>query len=810
MKYLTLFFLPFLLVGNVYGVDYITSTVETHSESKALDCNDIEGDGILCRTYFNGETYIFCPDNTRAYIQEIKLDIEPDNTVTLLDVKNLYYDMESGLKIAGKPIAACGFKDKVYLFTSPEGDIPGPIRVSYKTPYSAIPEDSRWNMDHSYILGWNTNVPAAAIAYNNSMYLFIMHYKEAEKKYTLGITKTEDGETWDSSTWTFDDIGDDMNPDGNFSVCKIRNKEGQTRFLLAYTSKDSEIKTVHINPDGLVYAFKTSYKDDELLKIGALQGSVKGGSTGNIVQIVYTTKKSGGLYDNQIYFRKVEYDVQNERFTDYVEFRQNKNKISQSTWQPLVFSDYLEDGNGHLYKKFAVAFPRLECDDKLFGNRNLSQYLDIMTWSSEKFEYQPSADMYDSETDSSLWTLVGVIEGAPPYVLNGWILTDDLNDPNRLPPDKRPFASLTYGVFQSHSDSREFNFSCSNETEMNVAGFLFGGGSFFKKTSKDSREKNVSVSFSIEPHIDALGYWIVMKPTIYRKKYNILDAAGNFIDEYYVFKVSDNHLKLISFDDLTARSRLNPHDIDSYINRSYPLNNYNSVFKHAFSAERGSSERVRMEVTETESSSVSKGFNLEVGYEGDVIPEIFKVKTVNKFEWEWKTEITQTSGQSVDIFTKFVERNHNVETTTDTIGYEGGFYWLLPTDGLDNWWIPQNSVFSNDLPWCMTWQVTGLDVKEVTKITAGIDYNPYVTRMSVYPNPAGSFAVINFVAEYSADIIITVYNSQGNIVNDLIIDDARIGENTVKLNTANLPQGIYQCVVRIGTDIYSSKFAVVK
>jgi hypothetical protein len=802
MKNILTVLIAVLLVLPVFGNDSPKATVlEIDARERCVNYEE-DNNGIMCQLVYNNETYLYAMDNITGSVLEIRLDIESDNTVKLKGITDLYYDHYNNIYYH-TPLGVCAFKNKFYLFGGFTYTSPEQITVYYKTP--GVPgDDGKWGKEHSYkIENWTTNMPVAAVELDGIMYLYFINY------HNLMCIKTEDGIDWGHDIWKVSNVGEDIDLSGNFSVSKIRDKDGESCMMIAYTSKDNKIKVGYHYPGSTwQWQEKASYKDDNLLKISSLQGSIHGGPSGNMVQIFYTTDKKD-VYRNHKYFRRLQYDVKKEDFVEHKEFSQQYNYINNASWQPIVLSDYIEDGDGHLHKKIAVASPRVVCEKVNPWTFNKKQYLDILAWSSEKFEYQPADDTYDSQTDSTLWTIVGVMEGVPPFVLNGWNLNDDQTDPSNLPTYMRPVSSLSYGIFQSDTKSREFTFSCKNETEINFRGFLFGGGVFGEKSSKEEKTRTVSVDFKIEPTIDALGYWLVMKPTIYRKKYNILDGNGNHIDEFYIFKVSDNHLSLIALDDLNARSKLNPLNIDTYITRSYPFNRYNSVFKHAFSAVRGSDQHVKLEVSETEATKVTKGFNIKFGEDVE-IPHIFKVKSVDTFEWKWTTEITQSSGQSVDIYTDIPDRNPNAGLKRDTTGYDGIFYWLTPTAGEDNWWIPKHSVFSDQKPWCMTWEVTNLEVEELGGIVVGVNENSNGNGLLIYPNPALNNTVIKFNTKSSTNTKISVYNSCGELVYRNNNSDLQIGENSVQLNTSEFAQGIYKCVVQNGGDIYSASFAVIR
>jgi hypothetical protein len=812
MRNILLIVFSLIIYLSTYAQDtYKATTLEIGARIESADCRNIDrySKGFLCQTSLENKNFIYSSNNLGGYPYEIILDISADNSVVLENA-------HKAEPLDNFPLTACGFNDKIFVFTGQYFISNPKIHVFYKSPGADDWTASFFGQD--YWLDRETCMTPSSIVYNGEMYYFFVDSigTSTNNMLIFCYMNTEDGINWKPEhEIAFDAHGSiDINTQGNFSICNIKNKDDESCLMIAYTSKNNEIVVGYLQMNDISKNFdfieKARYKDDNLIRLNILQGSLDRGPSGNIVQIFYTTGKKD-VYTTNNYFKHLQWDIENEELTTLKTYSQQCSKIDPPSRMPIVFSDFVEDGNSNLFKKIGVGLIRLDCEKKSqsFSTEYIiHQYMDFLAWSSDEFQYQPSDDKYDSETDSSLWTLVGVLEGPPPFVLNGWSLTQDVDDENCLPTNERPVSTLKYGIMNTQTNEKESSFSAKVETEVKYKWFLFGASFFYNKETKDESEETVKISFEIEPvDEEPMGYYLFMKPTVYRRKYNVLDANGNQIDEFYIFKISGNHLSLLPYD-LPSRGSLNPFDINTYILRDYPYHNYTSVFNHAFTAAIGSKEIVSYDVETTHSTEITKGFSISVGLEKKV-PEIFKVKVEAELKWSWTTTVSATNGQNIEIFTDLPEDNPKASLSRDTIAYDGNFYWISYTEGKDNWWIPKGSVLSDQKPWCMTWEITGITPREkgsVLKVNIPLEKEP----LAIHPNPANEEISIDFNLWKNSWVIISIYDISGNIISNILNENMIGGEHSVNFDTSALANGIYQCVIQCNKNILCENFIILK
>lgn len=84
------------------------------------------------------------------------------------------------------------------------------------------------------------------------------------------------------------------------------------------------------------------------------------------------------------------------------------------------------------------------------------------------------------------------------------------------------------------------------------------------------------------------------------------------------------------------------------------------------------------------------------------------------------------------------------------------------------------------------------------------------TSVSVYPNPANTEAYIKFSQSKSGIASAKVFNMQGACVLTIPARQYQSGENTIQLDCAKLPQGMYNVQLVAGENFFSQKLNIVR
>ncbi len=84
-----------------------------------------------------------------------------------------------------------------------------------------------------------------------------------------------------------------------------------------------------------------------------------------------------------------------------------------------------------------------------------------------------------------------------------------------------------------------------------------------------------------------------------------------------------------------------------------------------------------------------------------------------------------------------------------------------------------------------------------------------VMSLNVYPNPASTSATVAIELVSAGEVIISVYDVQGKLVKSVVVN-AESSTLNYTLSLDEMPSGMYNVVVETGTEVQSTKLAVVK
>jgi len=96
-------------------------------------------------------------------------------------------------------------------------------------------------------------------------------------------------------------------------------------------------------------------------------------------------------------------------------------------------------------------------------------------------------------------------------------------------------------------------------------------------------------------------------------------------------------------------------------------------------------------------------------------------------------------------------------------------------------------------------------------IPVGIDENPSVvdnTNLSIYPNPVKETANVSFTLNTRENVLISVYDISGKLINTSSLPDLQAGRQQTAINCSALNKGVYIIQLKAGKNTCSSKFIV--
>jgi|GEM_PF-6881836 len=637
-----------------------------------------------------------------------------------------------------------------------------------------------------------TKISPTMAIYKDTLYLFYL---------TGGVIWAE--KTTDLKNWTkVAVIASGLDSDkGGFSTYKYRDTAGLETIYVAYAD-DSQTNIVLKRFYGTYTVDEAVIPVDNLRNVSIVPGTIKGGfSNGYTLQIFYSSNKPNG-YGCDETIGRIEYSIENQFAYDpeVLDICSKDGAISSQTpyqFQPYAFEYFktIGDNQKSLGKKIVMS---------LFTMTNMSSdaiiNIDYLVWDSDKMIYIPEADTTDTNPDKRLSELIGVIEGPPPYVLN----EDNLD------------SLVSIEIYPS---MLEFGSSTSSDNELSVAvdkkwtkelmidGYAGDYEKHIGSVTDTSVSKKVFENSLIFPTAGRpVGYMLFQRPIFTRKKFELTDGNGNFLDYVYSISISDKFLDWVPYYLDTVASAPNPANMPSYINRNIDFEKYDKYFSKNYIWARGIESSVGLETD----SMISNSSSLDIGYawgrdvsislgvgEGvEVDMEIFRFESRIGTSNTTESTTSISNSKSIVLTTKcpFHGREH------DTSHIEGVVYWLKPTKGLNNWWIPKG--WESSKPWCITYKLNafnlhGTDVKDIEN-----------NMVEISPNPASDYIQIKFFdINESANILI--FNSFGSKIVNLNLSE----DNDLKaymINTKQLSSGIYYCQITQGQKTTFRKFVILK
>ena len=482
--------------------------------------------------YFNGSSWIFYPWSSEFFTTKIKyskIKINQDGTTEMVadSMGKTTWDFPFTVRDSRTGMSAQVFNGMLYLFKTNSKD----SIIYYRTDgvhwskvmyvgATAMPED---------LLGNKAENLATAVM-NGKLYLLKQNVSGGIKLYS-----SKDGETW-SSTILF------KNSD-NLGPCSL----ALTTFI--YNHKEHLLIGINKKKDAVV----TYWWDAS----NGLYNGVGVAAEGNGISLV-----TGRVnYGSDIEFLPVQILIKGTDDRIWIaSFNPDNNTWfnlhhvaeipSDNTYLsfPSAFTNFRYKSDGSLVKQVWVS--------SLTQDQGSNYFLGIYRVKSEVLKNTDTVST-NCINYPSLWTLIGVVEGPPPYVLNGQSFSE-LSEPPSV---------FTYGSSQSSEvvNSIESKITTSISVSVPLAEGVLTAGFDMTAALSDFKSTSYSASYSYGTSVvannDKKSYLYFLVPTITRYKYESFTPSGDSTGEYeYLFAVTGASLTS-QVRDLT---RFDPSDIKSY------------------------------------------------------------------------------------------------------------------------------------------------------------------------------------------------------------------------------------------------------
>jgi type IX secretion system substrate protein len=742
-----------------------------------------EGYQSASSTYWYGHTYVFynegLMENSMLSISKYKQ--HENGSVEFVDVYQTYIEFPFETNIT-----SCTYKNNLYAFYWYQ-----PQEGSPEIKYVEKKIDSAWNFNHSIPINENISKQMSAVTYNDTIYMFFVddadsyvkyhriYYSDTQKKLVL-VNETPIS------------INTAYTAYGNVSAITYFDKHLNERIMVAFPG----VILSRTNNDIMIYAGVPGnieyydnllcYNDYHIDKIAMAQGSVNGGYPGSYnIQFGYNHAESS----HKGPFR-CELNVDTREFGNW-EVQSWDGEIASTT---VWFMEMYTKATHHRKKFLIQGYIR---GDGAGGS----------IWESDILEYQDQiSEVAPFDFASKFFDLILVAEGAPPYTLNGFKLSDHEFDGNAP-------STFQYIKGTENSVSASTTYSLSADVNMGVGPVTAGfKASFLESSGTSYTESNYITQNIIAPKIDAdsagLMWYYYIAPTVVRSRWLMKDFNGNEITpnrNLFFFEVNSPQMLNMSYPlDHFGDNSPRAYDLESYMGRG--VTNIDGVeeITHVESVVDfgGSTASADIDFQESHTQSHDKTYEVDLGI--DVNYGIFSASASVSASVEYHRERTTTCENGFHIewalFAPYNPHDPNNIRRFTPISYimktkDNSAYFLLDE-------------FKDYKPFFITYEVDSITTGDFIDPPYYIkEYEELIKKynLSVYPNPCNDKARIMYTLQNQSDVMLNIYNSMGMIVSSSGFENQPMGNQRIELPAEKLPNGIYIYKLLIDNDLIVGK-----
>jgi len=480
----------------------------------------------------------------------------------------------------------------------------------------------------------------------------------------------------------------DYNSFGNIS-CVTYTLNNQTVYVLGITSTDH--KKIHfwfIDSQGNILEKHYHNMGTTILNISLIDGSIDGGNHGNPIQCFYS--KYGSTYNCSNKIGRFEFYPKTLEYKKSEVFNSCIN-ASRYSFNPSTAAYIEQDDDNNLHKKIIMTYEDYAVN---YMNKFLPSYK-FYVWNSDRLEL--IHEVQDTTIDS-FRHLVGLVEGPPPYALNGYHIDevagmgfDDLSSIN---------LGKVYGSDKTSSNGFQ--------TKVSLKCQIFGiSASFANHISKEdtySDEFEHSTSVGLLPFSGDVLMKVEMIPHFNKKTFTIMDYSGRSYDTVSTISCIDTKMSYRTDHLSKTNQNLVLSDVSTYLNRNIDFDAYDNVYETAFQHVAGAltSNQLSLEKEYSHTNSSSLSFSSRNNSQLDSLG-FFQLFANG--EYQGSIEITTTTKMGTELgLTLHCPGGDN---TGEILQYKGLFHWMKWTEGEDNWWKIEG--METDKPWIMTYEIFSID-----------------------------------------------------------------------------------------------------
>jgi hypothetical protein len=665
-----------------------------------------------------------------------------------------------------KPVGCCCvFKGYLFVFAVADwGDDKGRIVYTYYEGGTTWEEKMTISAGGNYITcNHPFATPMGAAALNDTMYLF---YAPDPNHPNIYYVYTTDGRNW-SGPQKMNFKGEDQCTGGNLAVCNFQTPDGEERLMIGWPGASNMWLNIVCFDGKTFYNHNKPQGGGDKVTVNALAliaGSVRGEDPKGhlMIQIFYNQKTK--WYQP---LKRASYDINTNQLS--INDKTLINLYSGVCW-PAAIS----------YFKFQEDALRKQVWGTCINGWNYN--IHALYWDSDLLKQTETTTEDTDPEHPELWTLLGVIEGPPPFVLNGSNL-DTLIKFKDYP------SQFEYGQETGKEASSSHEYSMATAVAIGGAGKTVPGLSLeysLALSEKVMTTTTVTLSqiFKFTPIPDTLGYRLYVVPRVTRRKYELFDWKRTPTGLYeYIYSIEHANLKSVSYSLDSVPGSPNPHNFSSYVNRSPNPASYPERCVNSVTWAEGQTPTTKFATTTTSdtTTNIKNTVKVGAGMEG-----IFEMNVEGSVTFESTHSTTFNEWVSVTL------NSPGGSKPGDTTEFVVGAYWIDPSADSTGWWVPDS--FKHCLPWCVTWTASGVKTKPLESAVAEKPV-PALSLVITSVNPSDGFT-IKYTIPKETPLSLKVYDIGGRLVKALSSGSQAPGEHSIQWNACDdqgrmLSSGVY-------------------
>lgn len=530
----------------------------------------------------------------------------------------------------------------------------------------------------------------AAVEIEDRLFVFANHDNK------LAIAYSDDGINWET------EIAENWINVSNLAACCYSDNQGRSSLMFGMTSSNYNVWTGRYDYEptapgsGLICRDTCEHTElrGQCDQVALAVGSLKEGSGGNLIQL-FINGQHGATWSGWQRNKKKEFNISTNTWGELQQRREEDSYSRLPSWCYMsAFTSYrkVSEQKNAAQKIWDVQQEIWNVMTYYQSHSSNRGYFCVARWQSDLLQFV----RIDRSTnfDLALCPLVGVVEGVPPYALNGETFSSTA-------------SSFSFGRETSKTASITTSFKvgayCSVGAVVKEVGPSLKIAAELMNEAEESSICTQSINTQIypEPGNPSETTYFYLQPTIYRTQYALLDWQGKSISDLYIYNVIDFTLKVVQKNGLPDGSSRSPADLRTWYQRFRDLPAYvDQSRSKSLRLTWNSGTRVDTELSRINSLSQSSTTEVsaEVSLKGG---EIFNMGGNLSFSYRATSTISDTEKISFALDYPPDRDDHPEDISYADIR----MYLLYPNEQRINecYWIPTSQ--PKQRPWYIAWSV---------------------------------------------------------------------------------------------------------